>query len=199
MEIYFFQLKQFKIVTLYPCSFLLSSMYYHNLCKPFNAVRIPKTRFYKYNEKSYLQVETLNKVNGKVSIFFRTKVIGTKRSTGYGKKAALYPSTLVKINSFLKKQPGRPSTFHFTRILLRKTISNMEVSNVFYRLLIIFFIGVKKSYFTHYSYVVIILFKMGLCRSAFSIISFKKLVFHLSVFLVESSVLNVAICFASTH
>ena len=144
-------------------------------------------------------METLNKVNGKVSIYFKTKVIGTKRSTGYGEKAALYPSTLVKINSFSKKQPGRPSMFRFTCILLRKTISNMEVSNVFYHLLIIFFIWAKKSSFTHYSHVVIILFKTGLCWSAFSTISFGKLAFHLSVFLVESNVLNIAICFASRH
>ena len=165
MQIYIFQLKQFKIVTLHPFSFLFSSMYYHNLCKPFKVVRIPKTRFYKYNENSYLQVETLNKVNGKVSIYFRTKFIGTKRSTGYEEKAAVYQNTLVKINSFSKKQPGTPSVFRFTCILLRKTISNMEVSNIFYHLLIIFFIGAKKSCFTHYSYVVIILFKTGLCGS----------------------------------
>ena len=41
--------------------------------------------------------------------------------------------------------------------------------------------GATKSYFTHYSCVVIILFNTGLCRSAFSTIYFGKLVFRLSV------------------
>ena len=61
---------------------------------------------------------------------FLTKLNGTKQSTGYGEKAALYPSTLVQIHSSLNKQPGRPSMFRFTCILLRKAISNMAVSNV---------------------------------------------------------------------
>ena len=41
--------------------------------------------------------------------------------------------------------------------------------------------GDTKLYFTHYSCVVIILFNTGLCRSAFSTISFRKLVVYLSV------------------
>ena len=40
------------------------------------------------------------------------------------------------------------------------------------------FKGATKSYFTHYSCVVIILFNTGLSRSAFSKIYFGKLVFY---------------------
>ena len=50
-----------------------------------------------------------------------------------------------------------------------------------------------RSYFTHYSCVVFILFNMGLCRSAFSTMSLEKLISHLtelSMFFVESSNLN---------
>ena len=54
--------------------------------------------------------------------------------------------------------------------------------------------GATKSYFMHYSCVVIILLNTGLWRSAFSIIYFGKLVFCLSVvsavFWFESNVLN---------
>ena len=38
-----------------------------------------------------------------------------------------------------------------------------------------------KSYFTHYSCVVIVFFNTALCRSAYSTISLRKLVFRLSV------------------
>ena len=41
--------------------------------------------------------------------------------------------------------------------------------------------GATKLYFTHYSCVIIILFNTDLCRSTFSAISFRKLVFRLSV------------------
>ena len=41
--------------------------------------------------------------------------------------------------------------------------------------------GATKLYFTHYSCVIIILFNTDLCRSTFSVISFRKLVFRLSV------------------
>ena len=41
--------------------------------------------------------------------------------------------------------------------------------------------GATKWYFTHYPCVVIILFNTALCRSAFSTVSFRKLVFGLSV------------------
>ena len=41
--------------------------------------------------------------------------------------------------------------------------------------------GATKSYFTHYSCVVIVLLNTTLCRSAFSTDSFRKLVFRLSV------------------
>ena len=41
--------------------------------------------------------------------------------------------------------------------------------------------GATKSYFMHYSFVVIALFNTALCRSAFSIVSFGKLAFRLSV------------------
>ena len=37
--------------------------------------------------------------------------------------------------------------------------------------------GATKSYFTHYSCVVIVLFNTALCRSVFSTVSFRKLVF----------------------
>ena len=47
--------------------------------------------------------------------------------------------------------------------------------------LVALFKETTKSYFTHYSCVVIILFNTGLCRSTFSTISFGKLFFHLSV------------------
>ena len=54
--------------------------------------------------------------------------------------------------------------------------------------------GATKPYFRRYSYVVTILFNTGLCRSAFSTVSFGKLVFRLSVlsvfFCFESNVLN---------
>ena len=39
----------------------------------------------------------------------------------------------------------------------------------------------ESSYFTHYSYVVIIMFNTGLCSSAFSTISSGKIVFRLSM------------------
>ena len=39
------------------------------------------------------------------------------------------------------------------------------------------FKGAKKSYYTQYSCVVIVLFNTALCRSAFSTVSFRKLVF----------------------
>ena len=42
------------------------------------------------------------------------------------------------------------------------------------------FKGATKSYFTHYSCVVIVLFNTALCRSAFSPVSFRKLVFPVS-------------------
>ena len=41
--------------------------------------------------------------------------------------------------------------------------------------------GATKSYFTLYSCMVIVLFNTALCRSAFSTVSFRKLVFGLSV------------------
>ena len=41
--------------------------------------------------------------------------------------------------------------------------------------------GATKSYFMHYSCVVIVFFNTTLCRSAFSTDSFRKLVFRLSV------------------
>ena len=55
--------------------------------------------------------------------------------------------------------------------------------------------GATKSYFLHYSCVVIILFNAGFCRSAFSTISVGKLFFCLSVlsavfFCFELNVLN---------
>ena len=40
--------------------------------------------------------------------------------------------------------------------------------------------GATRSHFTHFSCVVIVLFDMALCRSAFSTVSFRKLVFRLS-------------------
>ena len=53
-------------------------------------------------------------------------------------------------------------------------------SNMHYKYSIVFK-GATKLYFTHYSCVVIILFYTGLCRSPFSTISFRKLVFRLSM------------------
>ena len=62
--------------------------------------------------------------------------------------------------------------------------------------------GATKSCFTQYSCVVIVLFNTGFCRSAFSTISFGKLIFRLSVlsvflFCFESNVLNqdIKICY----
>ena len=43
------------------------------------------------------------------------------------------------------------------------------------------FKGATKSYFTHYSFVVIISFNIALCSSAFSPVPFRKLVFRLFV------------------
>ena len=44
-----------------------------------------------------------------------------------------------------------------------------------------YFKGAMKLYFKHYSCVVIVLFNTSLCRSAFSTVSFRKLVFRFSV------------------
>ena len=44
-----------------------------------------------------------------------------------------------------------------------------------------------KSYFTHYSFVVFILFNTGLCKSAFSTNKFRKLFFYRSVLFVFSA------------
>ena len=52
-----------------------------------------------------------------------------------------------------------------------------------------------KSYFTHYSCVVIILFNTALCRSAFSTVSFTKLVFRLPVLSLNQ---DIKICFVLT-
>ena len=52
------------------------------------------------------------------------------------------------------------------------------------------FKGATKSYFTHYSCLVIILFNTGLCKSVFSTISIGKLVFRLSVLSTVFFVLN---------
>ena len=41
--------------------------------------------------------------------------------------------------------------------------------------------GATKSYLTHFSCVAIVFFNTALCRSAFSTVSFRKLVFHFSV------------------
>ena len=41
--------------------------------------------------------------------------------------------------------------------------------------------GATKSWFTHYSFVVIVLFNTVLCRCTYSTVSFRKLVFRLSV------------------
>ena len=51
--------------------------------------------------------------------------------------------------------------------------------------------GATKSYFTQYSSVVFILFNTGLCKSAFSTNSFRKLVFYRSALFVFSA------CFVS--
>ena len=52
---------------------------------------------------------------------------------------------------------------------------------------IYFFKGATKSYFTHYSFVVFILFNTGLCKSAFSTNSFRKLFFYRSALFVFSA------------
>ena len=41
--------------------------------------------------------------------------------------------------------------------------------------------GATKSYFTHFSCVVIVFFNTALCRSAFSTVYFRKLVFNFSM------------------
>ena len=50
--------------------------------------------------------------------------------------------------------------------------------------------GATKSYFTHYSCVVIVLFNTALCRSSFSTVSFIKLVFLSFCAFFESRHLN---------
>ena len=55
----------------------------------------------------------------------------------------------------------------------------------------LFLKGATKSYFTHYSFVVIVFFNMALCRSAFFTVSFRKLVFRLSVLSLNQ---NIKIC-----
>ena len=62
---------------------------------------------------------------------------------------------------------------HLTEIIRYLIFSLSNVISVFKE--------ATKSYFTHYPWVVIILFNKGLCRSALSTISFEKLVFHLFV------------------
>ena len=49
------------------------------------------------------------------------------------------------------------------------------------------FKGATKSYFTHYSFAVFILFNTSLCKSAFSTNSFRKLVFYRSALFVFSA------------
>ena len=53
------------------------------------------------------------------------------------------------------------------------------------------FEGATKSYFTHYSCVVIVSFDTALCKSAFSTVSFGKLVFRLSLLSLNQ---NIKIC-----
>ena len=50
--------------------------------------------------------------------------------------------------------------------------------------------GATKSYFTNYSFVVIVLFNTALCRSAFSTVFFIKLVFLSFCAFFESRYLN---------
>ena len=60
---------------------------------------------------------------------------------------------------------------------IKNNILKVSLETNFFNL----FKGATKLYFTHYSCVVIILFNTGLCSSAFSTISFWKLVFCLFV------------------
>ena len=59
---------------------------------------------------------------------------------------------------------------------------NKLLCNIFALIQAILFKEATKSYITHNSCVVIVLFNTALCRSAFSTVSFSKLVFRLSVF-----------------
>ena len=85
-----------------------------------------------------------------------------------------------------------PFTFVYCRIFLINRgrfiyIINIEADNkllcnIFALIQAILFKEATKSYITHNSCVVIVLFNTALCRSAFSTVSFRKLVFRLSVF-----------------
>ena len=85
-----------------------------------------------------------------------------------------------------------PFTFVYCRIFLINRgrfiyIINIEADNkllcnIFALIQAILFKEATKSYITHNSCVVIVLFNTALCRSAFSTVSFSKLVFRLSVF-----------------
>ena len=59
--------------------------------------------------------------------------------------------------------------------------------------------GATKSYFTHYSCVIIVLFNAGLCRFVLSTNSSEKLGFRLSVFFVSNQIFRFkALKFAAT-
>ena len=64
-------------------------------------------------------------------------------------------------------------------VLIRRAIKEFSWQRAFFNTNVK---GGTKLYLTHYSCVVLILFNTGLCWSAFSRISFRKLVFRFSVF-----------------
>ena len=66
--------------------------------------------------------------------------------------------------------------------ILNNDADNKLLCNIFALIQAILFKEATKSYITHNSCVVIVLFNTALCRSAFSTVSFRKLVFRLSVF-----------------
>ena len=54
--------------------------------------------------------------------------------------------------------------------------------------------GAAKSYFTHHYCVVIVLFNTALCRSAFSTVSLRKIIFRLSVFALNQDIEGTLSC-----
>ena len=79
------------------------------------------------------------------------------------------------------KQPSliRVKSHGFYTSLLQRNFISLSLKKTFSLNLLLKsdFKGAAKSYFTHYSFVVFILFNTGLCKSAFSTNSFRKLFF----------------------
>ena len=76
---------------------------------------------------------------------------------------------------------GTPKSWHKSLDVEHRTISSFTYRNSVFSIIAdtSSLKGATKSYFTHYSFLVFILFNTGLCKSAFSTNSFRKLVFFI--------------------